>query len=248
MAKVITVVNEKGGVGKTTIACHLTFAVADKEKKVLLADLDTQGNASQILARDPIINKRLSGGSELLFGTDEIKYSDGDVQGIKILHGHKRLELLDRDPGMLKAAIAMRAKIRSLPFDYIIFDTPPSIGPRQVAPMFWSDLILIPVEPASLSMSGLASVFDTVKGAAKVNPGVAVRLVVNRFVHASAEQKRMRDELEQKMGRQIIAELSQRVHISDALARSLPVWRHSRDKDLKDAWKDFTDCVLKLIA
>jgi chromosome partitioning protein len=248
MAKVITIVNQKGGVGKTTIACHLIFAVADRKKKGLLVDMDTQGNASQILTRNPVVGKK-AGGAELLFGDDEIRYSDAaeGMEGIKILHGHPWLERLDRDQDLLNAAIAMRAKIRNLPFEYIIFDTPPSIGPRQVAPMFWSDLVLIPVEPASLSMAGLSSVFDTIKGVTRCNSGIAVRVVVNRFVQASAEQKRMRAEIGRKMNKQIIAELSQRVHISDALARSTPVWRHSRDKGLKSAWKDFTNRVLNLI-
>jgi chromosome partitioning protein len=244
MAKLITVVNQKGGVGKTTIACHLVFAVAESGKTVLLVDLDTQGNASQILTGDPDISKK-TGGAELLFKTgDEIHYSVGNMDRIHILHGHPWLELLDHEQSLLDSAITMRAKIRDLPFDHIVFDTPPSIGPRQVAPMFWSDLILIPVEPASLSMAGLASVFDTVESASRVNPGVAIRLVINRYINSSTEQKRMRTTLEQKMGNLIIGEFSQRVHISDALARSLPVWRHSRDKKLKDAWKDFTNHIL----
>jgi chromosome partitioning protein len=198
------------------------------------------------MTRNPIISRE-TGGAELLFGDGVIKYSDTEMEGIKVLHGHPWLELLDRDQGMLKTAVDMRAKVRNLPFDYVVFDTPPSIGPRQVAPMFWSDLVLIPVEPASLSMAGLASVFETIEGTAKINPGLTIHLVINRFVQASTEQKRMRTELKQKMGKKVIAELSQRVHISDALARSMPVWHHSRDKHLKDTWKDFTDRVLKLI-
>jgi chromosome partitioning protein len=210
-------------------------------------DFDAQGNASQIFTHNKDIRKSL-GGAELLFKNEEIKYSDTQTKGIKLLHGHSRLEVLDHDRvGILEEAKAMRTKVRNLPFDYIIFDTPPSIGPRQVAPMFWSDLVLIPVEPAALSMSGLASVLNSFKGAAKINPGLMFRLVINRFLQTSSGQKKMREQLEGKLGKYIIAEFSQRVHVADALDESKPVWDYTKDKDLKDVWNAFTDRVFKLI-
>lgn len=248
MAKLITVVNQKGGVGKTTVACHLAFAAEEAGKSVLLVDFDTQGNASQFLSRDLRINKQ-RGGAEQLFNGADLKYSDASVEGIKLLHGHGFLEELDnRRDEILKMSVGLRAKVRALPFDYVIFDTPPSIGPRHVAPLFWSDLAVVTIQPNLASMTGLDAIFDTIRSVSRVNPGLTTKLVINLFTRSSATQKQMCQELKQKFGNQIIGEFSLRVPVSDALANYLPVWKHSRDKKLNESWKSFSLRVLDMIA
>jgi chromosome partitioning protein len=248
MGKIITVVNQKGGVGKTTICCHLAFAAQDAGKRVLVVDFDTQGNASQFLSQDLRINKR-KGGSEQIFGDGEIKYTDLPADGMKLLHGHGYLEGLDeRKDDILKQATTLRQKVRALPFDYVIFDTPPSIGPRIAAPLFWSDLALVTIQPKLASMTGLDSTFDTIKSVQRVNPGLAMRMVVNLFSRSSATQKRMRADLAQKFGNAILHEFSMRVAVSDALENFKPVWKHSRDKKLNEEWKSFAARVLELNA
>ena len=248
MAKLITVVNQKGGVGKTTVACHLAFAAEETGKSVLLVDFDTQGNASQFLSRDLRINKQ-RGGAEQLFNGVDLKYSDASVEGIKLLHGHGFLEELDnRRDEILQMAVGLRAQIRSLPFDYVIFDTPPSIGPRHVAPLFWSDLAVVTIQPNLASMTGLDAIFDTIRSVSRINPGLTTKLVINLFTRSSASQKQMCQELKQKFGNQIIGEFSLRVPVSDALASYLPVWKHSQDKKLNESWKSFSLRVLDMIA
>jgi chromosome partitioning protein len=246
MSKIITVLNQKGGVGKTTIACHLAFAAQEAGKRVLVVDFDTQGNASQFLSQDLRINKR-RGGAEQIFGDDEIKYTDVVGEGMKLLHGHGYLQGLDRrEDEILRQAITLRAKVRALPFDVVIFDTPPSIGPRIAAPLFWSDLALVTVQPKLASMTGLDSTFDTIKSVQKVNPGLGMKMVVNLFTRSSTTQKKMRADLMQKFGKMIIHEFSMRVAVSDALENFKPVWAHSRDKKLRDEWKGFAARVLDL--
>lgn len=248
MAKLLTVVNQKGGVGKTTVACHLAFAAQEAGKSVLVVDFDTQGNASQFLSKDLRINKQ-RGGAEQLFGKDDLKYSSAALEGIKLLHGHGFLEELDnRRDEILKASVGLRAKVRNLPFDYVIFDTPPSIGPRHVAPLFWSDLAVITIQPNLASMTGLDAIFDTIRSVSKVNPGLTTRLVINLFTRSSASQKQMCQDLKQKFGNQIVGEFSMRVPVSDALANYMPVWKHSRDKKLNESWKTFSLRVLDMIA
>jgi chromosome partitioning protein len=201
-----------------------------------------------ILTRNMKIREQ-AGGAELLFGDQEIKYSDGWTKGIKVLHGHPYLEKLDGNPNTLKEAKSeeAREKVRNLPFDYIIFDTPSSVGPRHFSSLFWSDLVLIPVEAVALSMAGLKSMVKNIQSIKTINHGLEIRLVINRFLQTSSQQNRTRAELEEIFGSSIIAELSARTHVADAVFE--PVWRYSkaRDEDLKKAWQSFTNRVLKLI-
>lgn len=246
MAKLITVINNKGGVGKTTVACHLAFAAGEAGKKTLLCDFDTQGNAGQFLTKDLQINKR-RGGSEQLFDEGEIKYTPAWVDNIQLLHGHGYLQEMDaRGDEVSELAITLRAQIRRLPFDYVIFDTPPQLGPRQTAPLFWSDAAVVIVEPQLTSLTGMGDVFSVVAAARRRNPSLLTQLVINRYNKASSSQKAVRKEMEQKFGKMIVGEFTTRVAVSDALANHLPVWKFAKDKKLNAAWKDFAGRVLGL--
>lgn len=252
MAKIITVVNQKGGVGKTTITCNLAFAAAELGKTVLVIDFDSQSNSSQILTMDAAI-KKTKGGSELLFKKDKLVFTKTAHENIELLHGHAWLELLDPpEQGVLKAAEtkSMRLFIRNLPFDYVLFDTPPATGPRQVAPLFWSDMVVIPLEPDGFSQSGLSSMLETTINPVKraINPGLIVKVILNRFKKSSLQHKETQTNLKKKLGSLYMGELSDRVHVADSLSRSTPVWKYTRYKNLRDEWKQFVNTVFKNIA
>jgi chromosome partitioning protein len=240
--KIITVVNQKGGVGKTTVTCNLAFAAVDAGLDVLVMDFDTQGNTSQILMRDPQVHKRRGGVEQywddrrepLDVAPSETPYG----AHLKLVHGHQHLDVIDKKDDVMEKAVALREQIRRLPYDRIIIDTPPSIGPRQIAPMLWSDVLLVPVEPTQLAMSGLPALIDTVVSVKRVNRGLQVLYVVNRFKHASNEQKRMLAALREKFGAAIIAELPDRVAVADSLAEGRPAWRRGKSEN-KAIWREF---------
>ncbi|KAA0178832.1 ParA family protein [Cupriavidus gilardii] len=248
MAKIVTVTNQKGGVGKTTLACHLAFAAQETGKRVLLVDFCGQGNASQFLTRDLRINKK-RGGAETLFNGGELTFTDTPMDNLKVLHGHLYLEELDQRQGeILERAVKLRQTVRALPFDYIIFDTPPALGPRIAGPLLWSDLAILTVQPKFSSITGLDDTFDTIKGVKRANPGLAIRLVVNLYTRSSKTQRKYREELQNRFGSALIEEFPSRTPVSDALDNFKPVWQHARDKKLGQHWKSFADRVLDLTA
>lgn len=243
MARVIAVTNQKGGVGKTTIACHLAMAAVERGQSVAVVDLDTQGHAGAVLSGDPTMPQQYEGGAHGLFESESPVFALTN-SGVSLLHGHPWLSEIDMADGIMEHAVEMRARVRALPYDYVIVDTPPSIGVRQLAPLFWADVVVIPVEPASLSMAGLAAVMDTISQARHVNQGLVTRIVVNRYVPASKEQQRMKAELENYFPGLVIAEFRARVPVSDALARGQAVWKQRKDKQLGQDWLTFCELVL----
>ncbi|MBE7092018.1 MAG: ParA family protein [Clostridiales bacterium] len=161
---IISVTNQKGGVGKTTTAINLSAGLALKNKKVLLLDLDPQGNATSGLG----IEKNNMGIYDVIIDNEDIKsvIMDTQVQNLKIIPSNidlsgatvEMVALKDRE-SLLKNALN---KIKN-DFDFIIIDCPPSLDLLTVNAFTASDKVLVPIQCEFYALEGLGQLMNTVK-------------------------------------------------------------------------------------
>lgn len=165
MAKIIALINQKGGVGKTTTAINLATYLADFDKKVLLVDLDPQGNASSGLGIDirnlpKGLYHALVGGEhprDLILKVDGVYHdvlpSSQDLAGAGV-------EMVQFDNREFKLSEVL-GKVRD-EYDYIIIDSPPSLGLLTINGLVASDEVLIPVQTEYYALEGLSQLLQTI--------------------------------------------------------------------------------------
>jgi chromosome partitioning protein len=252
MTKIIAVINQKGGVGKSTLAFHLAHAAASKGKgkRVLCLDLDSQGNFSQYLTGDlDIINQTESGVGLLLEGK-EFTQTTTSHKGIDLLHGHSKLDRYDNDPIAEDRGYdpAMRHELRELGYDYIIIDTPPATGVRHMGPLCWSDIAVIPMEPVMISIVAFQNVLHSIdEGISAINPGLKWCGVINRANSRVKSHREKEAFLKEEYGEHIIATLYSRTAVSEAMEEepAQPVWlKKSAPKELRDLWLNFCKKII----
>lgn len=164
MAHIVSVVNQKGGVGKTTTSMNLAAFLAEAGKYVLLVDLDPQGNATSGFGND-ISN--LAGTYESLADVTKTKeyIIPSAHQGLSILPGGANLagaqvELVNefnRERKLEQALMSVRND-----YDYIIIDNPPSLGLLTINGLVASDSVLVPVQAEYYALEGLGQLMQTV--------------------------------------------------------------------------------------
>jgi chromosome partitioning protein len=165
MAKIISLVNQKGGVGKTTSAINLATYLADAGKFVLLVDLDPQGNASSGLGIDSrqieksLYHSMIIGEhpSKIILRTKTLGHdlipASQDLAGAGI-------ELIHMDNREYRLYNVLR-EIRTN-YDYIIIDSPPSLGLLTINGLVASDEIIIPVQTEYFALEGLSQLLNTI--------------------------------------------------------------------------------------
>lgn len=167
MGKIISITNQKGGVGKTTTSVNLAAGLAYLNKKVLMIDIDPQANATQGIGIDRI---RIKGTSyDLIVGdgyVEEIVLSTA-VPGLFVIPASSDLATADLELSELKTGREMRLKakldlIRDL-YDYVIIDCPPSLGLLNRNALTASDSVLIPVQCEYYALEGLTQLLSTIK-------------------------------------------------------------------------------------
>jgi chromosome partitioning protein len=165
MGKIISITNQKGGVGKTTTAINMAASLAVAEKDVLLIDLDPQGNASSGCGIDKkslsaSIYHALTGEKDIrdIVMPTELKFFKLVPAGIDLIGAE--IELIDSE----KREFTLQKVIEPLKkdFKYIILDCPPSLGLLTVNALTAADSVIIPVQCEFFAMEGLSQIINTI--------------------------------------------------------------------------------------
>ncbi len=222
MSKILSLANQKGGVGKTTTAVNLAAALAEHGQRVLLVDLDPQANATSSLGFD----KRALTQSVYDCLMDELP-----LDQIITLTNWVRLDLAPSSPALAGAEIELvdlpdrahrlRGALQPIRerYDYIFIDCPPSLSLLTVNALSAADGVLVPVQCEYLALEGLTQLMATIDRVRRsLNPSLKIEgLVMTMYDSRTHLAQQVVDEVRQHFGDQLFATLVPRsVRLSEA--------------------------------
>lgn len=229
---ILVINNQKGGVGKTTIALHLAWYLAETGHRILFVDLDAQANASATLLRSPDRSNHLSvrriGEAASLFTGLAPGRGGGDAR-LALLAASGRLHNID---GQSQDAILhLEAALAALApdYDYCVIDTPPTWGLRNYGALRICDSLIAPIQLEDFALAGVNDLLKmiTVAEKSRLTKIRLLGLLPSQFRANSPLQKANLARLVQEIGNSEMlfpAFLGLRQGYADAVSRGVPVW------------------------
>jgi chromosome partitioning protein len=239
------VLNQKGGVGKTTVTLGLASAAQAAGDKVLVVDLDPQASASWTLGIE--LDDETLGVSDVIEAATPGAADDAIVESlwgpqVEVLPSGKALAQRERDDGR-DVETRLRRSLEGVAdrYDMVLIDCPPSLGGNTLTALTAADLAVIVVEPASYSLRGVAAVADTIDDVwDRLNPDLDLAgVIVNKMPAVSTEAERRFEELAEMVGRKSVWKptLPNRVIVNQALGEQQPIHAYGyRAREVSEAF------------
>ncbi|MBQ2123580.1 MAG: ParA family protein [Bacteroidaceae bacterium] len=235
MGKIIALVNQKGGVGKTTTSMNLAASLATLEKKVLLIDADPQANASSGLGVDlSQIDASIYQCLINLIDVREAIYTT-DIENLDIIPSH--IDLVGAEIEMLNFKNRERIIQKVLApikdeYDYILIDCSPSLGLTVVNALTAADSVIIPVQCEYFALEGISKLLDTIRIIKrKTNPSLSIEgFLLTMYDSRLRLANQIYDEVKRHFQELVFDTVIQRnVKLSEAPSHGLPVILYDAD-------------------
>lgn len=227
MAKIISIANQKGGVGKTSTAINLSASIAALEKKTLVIDIDPQGNSSSGMGLIPeyeTIYEVLVGKENIEDCIENTYLPQLDILPANINLVGAEVELVDYPKREFKLKEAIKEIEKN--YEYIFIDCPPSLGLLTLNALTASDSVLIPVQCEYFALEGLGQLLNTINTVKKhFNPHLAIEgVLLTMFDTRLRLSHQVVEEVRKYFGEKVFNSIIHRnVRISEAPSHAKPV-------------------------
>ena len=230
VTKVISVANQKGGVGKTTTSINLAAALVERGCRVLLVDMDPQGNASTGLGIDSASREQST--YDLLMNTAPLMdvIQPTNFEGLMVIPATVDLSSADIDlvdnqkrSQLLREALSDTAREK---WDYILIDCPPSLNLLTVNAMVAADSVLIPLQSEFFALEGLSQLMLTIREVRQTaNPSLRIEgVVLTMFDKRNNLSQQVEEDARENLGNIVFeTRIPRNVRVSEAPSYSMPV-------------------------
>ncbi|SCW51202.1 chromosome partitioning protein [Ruminococcaceae bacterium YRB3002] len=251
MTKIIGIVNQKGGVGKTTTAVNLAAYIGKKRKKVLVIDLDPQGNATSGLGVDK---------GDIEQTSYDMLVNDVDAADIIVESSAANVDIIPTNINLAGAEIELvsamsreqilKNAIASVveDYDYVIIDCPPSLGILTINALTAAEYLIVPIQGEYYALEGLTQLIDTINIVKKkLNPDISLLgVVLTMFNLRTSLSRQVKEDVDDYFGKKVFKTIVPRnVRLAEAPSYGMSIYDYDKNSKGAKAYEALANEVMR---